>query len=249
MYMQTPARVLGGETKQMSAGSVRDTIKCGISALGFKVDESTAGVIQIKFSNRASFKNVDTCAAICKAAVADKRERLEMSIGAYKKDIVMNARVGGKRPLETSSMSMEALTDGKDDFYDNVDASISKINKSGDQDSGLKGLTAAKEILYRFEGLRSIDGCGERAVQSFGIFKKKLSSSEDTHLLLAMRINTGTPIRVGDLQSILGESWSDGAFTTDDTFDGVDGVELPLSDEAKVSLEYGNHPLLVITSV
>jgi hypothetical protein len=137
---------------------------------------------------------------------------------------------------------MEALTDGKDDFYDNVDASISKINKSGDQDSGLKGLTAAKEILYRFEGLRSIDGCGERAVQSFGIFKKKLSSSEDTHLLLAMRINTGTPIRVGDLQS-------DGAFTTDDTFDGVDGVELPLSDEAKVSLEYGNHPLLVITSV
>lgn len=232
------------------SSDAKDDVCKGVDAIGFSHSVSSAGIIKISFKSRASFKNVETCIALCKASASKHRVRLELSISALRKDVVMSVRIGGKRPLENGSKTSD-LFDGKEEFYDRVDTTINTISKL--EKSVSKTVPAdtekAKEILYRSEQLKSMDGCGERAIQSFGLFKKKLQGNDKSHLLLAMRINTGTAVKLDDMVRVLGGAWADGALTTEDKLDGIDGVELPLSEEAKVSLEHGNHPLLVITTI
>lgn len=235
----------------MSEDAVRDDIKRSLESIGFPWTESAAGIISTSFNSRTSFKNVNTWASVCKAAASKTGMRLEMSIAAFKKDIVVSARVGGKRRRENGPLAGGSLLDGCDDFHDRVDATIERINKS--EKANTNSLTAyiqkAKDVLYRSEQLKSMDGCSERAVQSFGLFKKRLNGEEKYSLLLAIRLNTGTAIRLSDMIGVLGETWADGALTTEGRLDGVQGVELPMSEEAKVSMEHGNFPLLIITTI
>jgi hypothetical protein len=232
------------------SGGAKEEICKGIETIGFSHTVSSAGVIKISFNTRASFSNVDTCIKLCRASASKHSARLEMSISAFRKDVLMSVRVGGKRPLESGPHTSD-LFDGKEEFYDRVDSTIDAISKLEKEDSKmlLSDTGKAKDILYRSEQLKSMDGGGERAIQSFGLFKKKLPGNEKFHLLIAMRINTGTAIKLDDMIRVLGDAWTDGALTTEDKLDGIDNVELPLSEEAKVSLEHGNHPLLIITTV
>ena len=108
------------------SGDAKDDICKGVEAIGFSNSVSSAGIVKISFKARASFKNVETCIALCKASASKHRVRLELSISALRKDVVMSVRIGGKRPLENGSKTSD-LFDGKEEFYDRVDTTISAM--------------------------------------------------------------------------------------------------------------------------
>ena len=115
-------------------------------------------------------------------------------------------------------------------------------------------MAAAQALLYKVETLRSLDGVCERAVQSFGLFRRSLdaraaSAPKARALVLALRINTATPVSFSHLKSVLGSSWEDGALTTDGSLDGLEDVELPTSAEAQIGIKSGNYPLTVLTRI
>ena len=235
---------------------VKQTIKNDVMSRGFVTREVSSSTLQIVFSPRASFSQIDVCFKICKRVAANTGEKIEISLSALRSDVVVSVRVGSKRPLEedvgsaTSSARAASPHTWSEDYYcKRVNESIEKIHNAVKGTENEDKLEKASEILYRFERLSSLDGGAERAVQSFGLFVKKLRSSDVPSIMLAIRVNTATPVKGTDVQKMLGVSWKDGMFTTETGVEGVDGFKLPLSEEAELSLKHGNKPLLIMTTV
>ena len=233
-----------------SGSDAKDVIKRDISALGFSVRDASASTIQVVFTPRASFSNIERCIITSTASASRERLKIELSIAAVKKELVLSIRCGKKRAIEHDTLLTETRKSHSEAiFYQSVDDSIAKILKvvKGTENEGK--VKKAAEILYRFETLRSMDGCAERSVQSFGVFVKRLPTNNRPIIMLAVRLNTATPVRISEVRKILSDSWADGVFSTEDKIEGLEGVELPFSEEADVCMQHGNHPLLIVTSV
>jgi len=110
-------------------------------------------------------------------------------------------------------------------------------------------LDIAERALVRLVNrLRGTEG--EVCVQSYALLAKKLSTTDPrARVVIAARLNAGIAMPVALLKECLGELWTDGLVTTLATLHGISEVDLPYSAEAQAALEYGNTPLLLVTSV
>jgi len=110
-------------------------------------------------------------------------------------------------------------------------------------------LDIAERALVRLVNrLRGTEG--EVCVQSYALLAKKLSTTDPrARVVIAVRLNAGIAMPVALLKECLGELWADGLLTTLATLHGISEVDLPYSAEAQAALEYGNAPLLLVTSV
>lgn len=110
-------------------------------------------------------------------------------------------------------------------------------------------LDIAERALVRLVNrLRGTEG--EVCVQSYALLAKKLSTTDPrARVVIAARLNAGIAMPVALLKDCLGELWADGLVTTLATLHGISEVDLPYSAEAQAALEYGNAPLLLVTSV
>ena len=233
-----------------SSSDAKDVIKRDISALGFSVRDASASTIQVVFTPRASFSNIERCISTCNASASRERLKIEVSIAAVKKDVVVSVRCGKKRAIENDMLGTQTRNSHSEaNFYQSVDDSIEKIIKVVKGTENESKAKKAAEILYRFETLRSMDGGAERSVQSFGVFVKRLPTNNRPIIMLAVRLNTATPVKISEVRKILSDSWADGVFSTENKIEGLDGVELPFSAEADVCMQHGNFPLLIVTSV
>lgn len=90
---------------------------------------------------------------------------------------------------------------------------------------------------------------GEVVVQSTALLAKRLAP-DDAHqrVVVAARLNAGIAMRVGVLRDCLGAFWTDGLLTTQPTLHGIGDIELPLSEEARAALRFGNAAILLVTS-
>ena len=90
----------------------------------------------------------------------------------------------------------------------------------------------------------------EILIQSYAMLSKKLQDSDSRpKIVLAMRLNAGIPVPVTQLKRCLGQCWRDGLVSVEPSVGGVCGSDLPLSEEGAASMEQGNAPMLVVTSV
>ena len=84
-------------------------------------------------------------------------------------------------------------------------------------------------------------GPSEKAVQSFGIFQKKLTAADPRpRLVIALRLRLEFLSALPTSKSCLGPCWEDGAITIGDSVSGVDSVQLPLTSEGQASRDHGN---------
>ena len=91
---------------------------------------------------------------------------------------------------------------------------------------------------------------GEIAIHSCSMFTRKLTPSDDhSRVVVAFRVCAGIPILVAQLKRCLGSCWGDGVVSREDSVNGVCNHDLPLSDEGLASVEMGNRPMLIVTSV
>jgi len=126
-----------------------------------------------------------------------------------------------------------------------VDATLKKFRDGGVPDDVL---AETRRILINVLTLRGPGN--ERAIQSFGVYNRKLRSSDaDKRLLIAVSIHAGVPVRLSALKRCLGSSWGDGILTTEEEIDGVGKISLPLTTEGSVSAEFGNRPITLVTAV
>ena len=90
----------------------------------------------------------------------------------------------------------------------------------------------------------------EILVQSYAMLGKKLQPSDERpRIVLALRLNAGIPVPVSQLKRCLGVCWRDGVVSTASAVSGVCDHDLPLTEEGAVSMEMGNAPMLLVTSV
>ena len=128
---------------------------------------------------------------------------------------------------------------------DRVDATLKKFRDGGVSDDVL---SETRRILIKVLALR---GPGdERAIQSFGVYNRKLRSSDaEKRLLIAASIHAGVPVRLSALKRCLGDSWGDGILTTETEVDGIGKISLPLTTEGSVSAEFGNRAVTLVTAI
>ena len=89
----------------------------------------------------------------------------------------------------------------------------------------------------------------EVVVQSFALLAKKLHNSDTKpRVLIAVRLNAGIAVPLSLLKRCLGVCWTDGAVTTEDSVSSVSDTDMPLSEEARAARDFGNLPLMVVTS-
>ena len=190
-----------------------------------------------------SFQSLQTCYDRCKTEAGETK--LDVLMSSSGKDLLVSANAGGKRGRPSEAEPPKNVAD----LRDNVASAIQKLEKLPSKPTS-EEIKIAKSVVESVVCvLRAADG-DELACQSFGLFYRKLAQSDTKpRIVLAFRLHAGTPVRVHDLRSCLQDTWSDGAITIEDTLNSVDSVALPLTAEGQLSLNHGNRPILVVTSV
>ena len=219
-----------------------------LEALGWKiVSATTSSVLQAACTTTVSFSTLASFLELSKTASKDAGTAVEPMITSIGTKMMVSTRIGAKRQRTEENPNLQ----GAEDKRDKIRATLSKLAKADAGGPPKSEIDRATKVLDAAVcQLMGVGGCEERAVQSYGIFFKKLAPSDPRNrIVLAFRLHAGTPVRLQDLKSCLGECWADGAITSSDTVSGVDSVALPLTDEGALSLEHGNAPLLVVTSV
>lgn len=210
------------------------------------VTKTAASVLQGECQDTVSFSTLNSYAEACKRAASEYGVAVEPMIGSIGKKMVVSTRLGAKRQRTEDNPNLR----GEEDKRDKIRATLGKLSKAEAAPPEAEIARATKVLDATVCRLMAVGGCEEQAVQSYGIFFKKLSPSDPRNrIVLAFRLHAGTHVRLLDLKSCLGECWVDGAITSADKVSGVDSVALPLTEEGAISLEHGNAPLLVVTSV
>ena len=107
---------------------------------------------------------------------------------------------------------------------------------------------AQKVINQLVAGLRG--PAGEIAVQSYSMLTRKLKPTDErASVVIAARISAGIPILVAQLKRCLGPCWIDGVVSSENSVNGGCDRDLPLTEEGTASMEMGNRPMLIVTSV
>ena len=214
---------------------------------GWSVKVTNAMVVQAQCQETVSFSSLNTYLETCKTLSKEKGIAVDPMVTTIGKSMVVCTRVGAKRQRGDDNA---ASTHGIEDKRDKIRATLAKLSKSEAAPPKAELDRATKVLDATVCQLLAVGGCEERAVQSYGIFLKKLAQSDPRNrIVLALRLHAGTPVRIQDMKLCFGECWTDGAVTSAETVHGVDSVALPLTDEGALSLQHGNAPLLVVTSV
>ena len=195
-----------------------------------------------------SFRNLSALHDAAKRSGAPKQRDFLATSG---KDLVWVSKMAASTEChpEPSSASKTKRKRTRDDAYDAQIASarerLASKTKAGCAmraealDTGERVLKAVAKDLR--------GPVGEIPLQSFALLVRRIRGED--RVVVAFRLNSGVPIAVSSLRRCLGECWVDGIVSTQSAVEGVCESELPLSSDAAVSLEYGNAPLLVVTSV
>ena len=233
-------------------GGLPNVIKKLIADSGFALRNSTSATLFCATcKSTVSFQTLSSFYDACKKAAAAASSNVDVLLSTDGSDLVVTVRIGKKRARErdgedgnTGKISNEALRD-------RVRAAVDKLKKAAGDSVSKQEIEAAQSVCESTVCLLlSVDEGGERAVQSFGTFYKKLAPTDSKpRIVLGFRIHAGLPFKLGDLKSCLAGCWSDGAITTEDTLNSVDSMNLPLTPEGILSREHGNRPLLIVTSV
>jgi len=226
-----------------------ETLQGVAKSLGYETKLTSVG-LQLILPDVISFGTLNVWNKSCKDVAASAKTTVEDMLVSQGKKLVLATRIGAKRARDDdgNAPSQKDL----DDVQDKVETLISKVIGTSPKDSINKSeADVAKRVLEKCTALLlGPSGPTEKAVQSFGIFQKKLASSDPRpRLVLALRLNAGIPVSVAVLKSCLGSCWEDGAITVSDSVSGVDAVQLPLTAEGEASREHGNLPILIVTSV
>ena len=226
-----------------------ETLEEVAKSLGHQTKPTSVG-IQLILTDTISFGTLNVWHKSCKDVAASTKTAVEDMLVSQGKKLVLATRIGAKRSREddANAPSQKDL----DEVQDKVETLISRVMSASTKDSINKSETdVAKRVLAKCTALLlGPSGPTEKAVQSFGVFQKKLASSDPRpRLVLALRLNAGIPVSVAVLKSCLGACWEDGAITVGESVSGVDSVQLPLTPEGEASREHGNSPILVVTSV
>jgi len=158
----------------------------------------------------------------------------------------------GDSPVESGKLSKSG-SKRKRDLADGhclqVQHCIKRVNTGTGTSLPRQEIDIAEAVLTRV--VRDVRGPnGEILVESFGVFVRKLSEQDERpSLVLAVRINSGLAVPVSQLKAALGSCWQDGVISSESATMGIDGSDLPLTEEGRASLAHGNRPLLVVTSV
>lgn len=128
-----------------------------------------------------------------------------------------------------------------------IAAARARLEKSVPDLQGAELDVAQRAITRLANELRG--PAGEVVVQSTALLAKKLAP-DDAHqrVVVAARLNAGIAMRVSVLRDCLGACWADGLLTTQSTLHGIGDLELPLSEEARAALRFGNATILLVTS-
>ena len=228
-----------------------DTLTSVAKGLGHVTKLSTASILQVTLPHTVSFGAISVWNQSCAEVSSGTNVPVESMLVSQGKQLVIATRVGAKRPRGADDDDTPPQRD-LDDVQAKVDELVKKVNKAALKDSiNDSEMQIAKKVLQKCTALLlGPSGVHEKAVQSFGLFQKKLAPSDPRpRLVIALRLNAGVPIDCRVLKSCLGNCWTDGAITVSDAVSGVDSVQLPLTPEGEASREHGNLPILIVTSV
>jgi hypothetical protein len=228
-----------------------DTLTSVAKGLGHETKLSTASVLQVTLTDTVSFGVLNVFNQSCAEVSSRTNVPIETMLVSQGKQLVIATRVGAKRPRGADDEDAPSQRD-LDEVQTKVEDLVKKVNKAASKDSiNDSEMQIAKKVLQKCTALLlGPSGVHEKAVQSFGLFQKKLAPSDPRpRLVIALRLNAGVPIDCKVLKSCLGSCWTDGAITISDSVSGVDSVQLPLTPEGEASREHGNMPILIVTSV
>ena len=146
-----------------------------------------------------------------------------------------------------SSKHRKRRRDDREDQAERVEQARNRLGKCM-PDLPVSELDAARTVLVNL--VNELRGASnEVVVQSFALLAKKLHTSDTKpRVLIAVRLNAGIAVPLALLKRCLGPCWSDGAVTTEDSVSSVSDTDMPLSEEARAARDFGNLPLMVVTS-
>ena len=215
--------------------------------LGFETRTTSSSVFQTILPSTISFSTIETWLKSCKDVAATLKTKIEVALVSQKNELMFATRIGKKRARDDDD-NVPTQTE-LDDVQDRVESLIKKVEKSAQKDTlNTSEIEVAKDVLHR---AMLMTGEGRsRLVQSVGLFQKKLATTDPRpRLVLALRLHAGVPVLLNVIKTSMGACFVDGAITLNDAVHGVDSVTLPLSEEGKASKDFGNLPILFVTSV
>ena len=237
-----------GEPKTPKEQAIETLVNVA-KGLGYETKTTSAGVLQVLLPDTVSFGSLNVWNQSCKDVASSTRVSIEDMLVSQGNQLLVATRIGSKRPREEAEKPSQRELD---DVQEKVDILVSKVKKAAPKDTlDTSEIEVAKNVLQKCTALLvGPTGPAERAVQSFGLFQKKLAPSDPRpRLVIALRLNAGIPTNSALLKSCFGACWVDGAITVADSVSGVDSVQLPLTPEGEASREHGNRPILIVTSV
>lgn len=169
------------------------------------------------------------------------------------RDLVFSSKFNFSPPEPSSGTSgngsRKRQRDVRDEHEDAVADARKRLARLLPSSVPSEELDIAQDVLVRT--ITQLRGPShEILVQSYAMLSKKLQPSDDRpRIVLAMRLNAGIPVPVSLLKHCLGLCWRDGVVSTASSVNGVCDQDLPLTDECSASMELGNVPMLVVTSV
>jgi len=233
---------------ESSDANLVEAVKKIIHAQNWDVGSQSRSFIQGLVNGSMSFAVLNGYMEAVRCISNETNHKIDCVISTVAERLVVAARIGKKR--ERGEKTAGPTTEESRDAIRN---SISNLEKActGDDRPSKVDLESATAVLDSMVCQLIASGSSEeQAVQSYGIFYKKLSPVDtQARIVLAFRVHAGTAVRVSDLKFCLGTCWSDGVITSEVCFGGVDTDNMPLTKEGKLSLEYGNRPVLIVTSI
>lgn len=239
-----------GEAAKDPKELARAALDAVAKSMGLATRVTAAGVLQVVLAETTSFKQLETYHDAVKRTARRAGVLIEDSIGSQGAELVVATRIGTKRPRPSDVPPPNEQT--LRDLVDKIGTTVERVRKSAQKDTiDATELDTARGVLERCVArLTGTGGPDDRAVQSYGVYQRKLAETDPRpRIVVAMRLNAGVAIKLGEFKSCLGACWTDGAITTADSVFGVESVELPLTEEGKASRYFGNLSVLVVTSV
>lgn len=189
----------------------------------------------------ASFENIESIRGATDAPCFVGTSATQLVVSAHLQ--APTAPDDAERPSKKRRRSSEA-----EDQAERVAGARARLSKDMPDLPTAELDIAERAVVRLVNRLRGTEG--EVCVQSYALLGKKLSGTDPRpRVVIAARLNAGIAMPVALLKECLGELWADGLITTLATLHGISEVDLPYSAEAQAALEYGNAPLLLVTSV
>jgi len=211
-----------------------ETLIAVAKGLGYTTKTTVAGVLQVVLPDTVSFGTLNVWNQSCKDVASTAKISISDMLVSEGPTLLIATRIGAKRARDEDGPSQRDL----DDVQENVATLIAKVKRSATKESiNESEIQTAKKVLEKCTAmLLGPSGPSEKSVQSFGLFQKKLASSDPRpRLVIALRLNAGIPTSSSMLKSCLSECWKDGAITISDSVSGIDSVQLPLTAEGEAS--------------